>query len=262
MQTWDELPGFRTYRDFFAELGPSFESVTVDAATKRRMIDAIPQIEFIGERTLGRPGVHDRRFSDILDDWHESAVVREVRKYGRSHYVRYEVASLYSSGEWGGPICLMAVLDEDFLPVRYTFIHGTGHLRHGVVAEDCHYVRFYDIESIRDLLFTLDPGEWMLVWNADKFSENISIEHVDGDDYRIGWESHDYPWYFTTLEWECLRTAQCFLEKFCQNGLRGIQDMLTWYVEDKEDLVTSPTYYDESVSAGAQAVRAQRRSRK
>ena len=262
MQTWDELPGFRTYRDFFVELGPSFESVTVDAATKRRMIDAIPQIEFIGERISGRPGLHDRQFSDILDDWHESAVVREVRKYGRAHYVRYEVASLYPSGEWASSIFLMIVLDADFLPLRYTFIHGTGRLQHGVVAEDCLYERYYDFGRIKDRFFMLGPGEWMIIWNADKCSENIFIEHIEGDDYRIGWESHDYPWFFALGEFVGRKTAQRFLGYFCEDGLLGVQEMMRWFVEDKEDIITHPAYYDESVSDGAQAVRAQRRSRK
>jgi len=265
MQRWKELPGFRTFRDFFAGLFQDYDNIAPEPGLKRKLIDGIPEIEFIGEKREGTPGIHCDRLRDILDDWRESAVVREVRmRRGGSpndpavYYVRFEVASLYMSGEWGSPIALMMTVDADCQPVCYTFIYGNGRLQNGVKC------RSYFKGAVADALKAFDgleEGDSIEVSNADKYSENIGV-WLTPDGYELSWYSHDYPWYFASdiVEEDAARE---FLSAFCRDGLRGVQDMTTWYVmTDLDDIITLPMYYEDSMDGRASAVRAKRRKAK
>ena len=262
MQKWDELPGFRTYRDFFAEVSPAMRPIVADEAMKGRLIAAIPEIEFIGERTTGKPGIHGGRFTDILDDWRVSARVMEVRRGSEGgYYVRYEVASLYPDGEWATPIFLMAFLDGDLLPRRYTIIHGTGRLCRGdVVAVDPVRREKYDYDRVLDRFAELEWGEVLLLYNKNKFSENMVIWATEERTYRFGWSLHDYPWYFSSGKRVGRTMAALLVNDFLIGGILGIQDALPWLVEDKGRLLIYPGYYDEREDRAACAARAKRRA--
>jgi len=193
MQRWKELPGFRTYRDFFAVLPRDYENIVPEDRLKRSLIDAIPKIELIDDdsywfdRIRREPSeMVDHCMSDILDDWHESAVVREVRQFpmrqGRegvfafgseTYYVRFEVASLYPRGVWGSPIALMMVADAFYRPMSYTFIYGNGRLQNGVSCRSCYGVGDSVAAAQRDFAL-LECGDVLEVSNADKFSERIA----------------------------------------------------------------------------------------
>jgi len=278
MQRWKELPGFRTYRDFFAVLPRDYENIVPEDRLKRSLIDAIPKIELIDDdsywfdRIRREPSeMVDHCMSDILDDWHESAVVREVRQFpmrqGRegvfafgseTYYVRFEVASLYPRGVWGSPIALMMVADAFYRPMSYTFIYGNGRLQNGVSCRSCYGVGDSVAAAQRDFAL-LECGDVLEVSNADKFSERIAIRSLGSDDgYDLCWCSHDYPWYFA-LDGACKEVAETFLLSFCSDGLRAVQDMLPWRVMNRREAVLSGMYYDSDKADGAKKVRAKRR---
>ena len=125
MQTWSTLPGFRTYRDFFAELkGRLFVPILPSVERQRFYIESILDIH----------GVPEEATHDIVRDWYERAEVMDVREYEEFNYVRILVESLSCEGNWTEPINLMMTFSGKArnLLRTYTFIRKRGRLEKGV----------------------------------------------------------------------------------------------------------------------------------
>ena len=266
MQTWNTLPGFRTYMDFFAELKDS-PFVPISPSTERQ--------RFYIESILCIHGEPEEATHDIVSDWYERAEVMDVRKYEQFDYVRILVESLGPDGSWAEPINLMMTFSgpsRDSLKT-YTFIRKRGRLEKGVRvylwgvglwggsdADAIEYLKIMD-ESIQHK--TGEPFKCKMklsIVNAARGSEYVRVIPAGFRKYTLEWFSHDWPYSFF-YDNEGIGFSACdaepFVHAFCKRGLLGVQDMYKWKHHDAHEIMSR---YRSCGAFARDAIRAKRKT--
>ena len=247
MQTWSTLPGFRTYRDFFAEL------------KDRLFVPISPSVErqrFYIESILDIHGVPEEATHDIVRDWYERAEVMDVREYEEFNYVRILVESLSCEGNWTEPINLMMTFSGKArnLLRTYTFIRKRGRLEKGVKvylwgarlwggsdADAIEYLKIMDESIPHNTGVPVKCKMELSIINAARGSEYVRIIPAGYGKYTLEWFSHDWPYsFFYDNEGDGFSACETepFIHAFCQKGILGVQDMYNWKHHDSHEIMS------------------------
>lgn len=193
----NDLPGFRTFNPFFAELREPFEPVACGEPEKRAYVRALAALH-------GRPA---HLFRQVREDIALTAVVREVRRYGGDRtFVRFEFTPMGAHCVWGDPVQLMVVFDELGNIVRYTVLRGRGLHRSGIVASMTRtlydWENYTDTEDLQQALDFLGNETTPEVAFSDQTPERHFLyvyggKGVDGRMFDVEWYLANAPWLLT-----------------------------------------------------------------
>ncbi len=234
----DVLPGFVSHKAFFRSLKGDFTPVNVSASEKRRLVSKIGQIH-------GRP---EKAVQSIVRDWIESAIVREVRKYGNGEtFVRFEAKYRRAEheGEESDPLMLMLALSSKGGMLRYTFVFGTGRNLGGVsiyTSRDGAWKRSLNVLSdCRKIVRTMKTDDFFIVEGANNSSPFFQAwcDHAgDGGVFTVEYALISFSWHFSTKKLlrrkELLRLVDCF----AAGGFRELGDAADWGQLPVEEMPT------------------------
>lgn len=149
-----ELPGFRPFNAFFAELKGAFEPVACTEDERRGYVEAL--------QTLA--GTPAQEFHTLREDLALTAKVREVRRYGEERtFVRFEFKRLGSDCTWSPPYQLMAVFDDLGTLVCYTVLAERGLFKEGLLYRltkvRCDWSDFEETDDLVKALTLLDTED-------------------------------------------------------------------------------------------------------
>lgn len=224
----DVLPGFVSHKAFFRSLTGSFTPVSVSTSEKRRLVAKIGQIHGLPEKSV----------QCVVRDWIESAIVREVRKYGNEEtFVRIEARFRRSENGCldSDPLMLMLVLSPKGRLLRYTFVFGTGRNLGGVsiyTSRDGVWKRSLNtLSDLRKFVRTMKTGDFFIVEgvnNSSPFFQAWCDHAGDGGVFTVEYALISFSWHFSTKNLlrrkELLRLVDCFAE----GGFRELGDAADW----------------------------------
>ena len=224
----DVLPGFVSHKAFFRSLSGGFTPINLSASGKRRLVSKIGQIH-------GRP---ENMVLPVVRDWMESAIVREVRKYGNGEtFVRFEAKYRRAEhkGEESDPLMLMLALSPRGRMLRYTFVFGTGRNLGGVniyTSRDGAWKRSLNaLSDLRKIVRTMKTGDFFIVEgvnNSSPFFQAWCDHAGDGGVFTVEHVLISFAWHFSTKNLlrrkELLRLVDCL----AKGGFRELGDAAGW----------------------------------
>lgn len=221
------LPGFRMFNAFFADLKGDFEPVVCTPKEKREYVASL--------KTLTGYPAHE--FGFLREDLDLTAKVREMRRYGVDKtFVRFEFKRLESNCTWSVPFQLMGIFDDLKNLTSYTVMHERGLFKEGVT---------YCMTKVRycwdNYEMTEDPVAALAFLDAEDTPEVQIVDKATGRSFAFiygGMGSHkcafDVEWYVGCDPWlmERKNVRFDFIERIFEalkdGGVKAFEDAADW----------------------------------
>lgn len=222
----ENLPRFLLYKEFFAQLGPDFRSVTLKKSEKKICLEAMKAID-------GGPHCVMREFRDDFD---LTAVVREARRYCENTFVRAEFHHMRCDGEWSAPVQFMALFDSRFNLCSYTVLVDRGELKDGfefgMTATKYNWERHEKTQSVDEVLRFMRTHGNAEIGVIDKafdypFLYVYTGMGKSGRGYDVEWYLTGEPWLLTVKNVKFAK-VEAIIRALSSDGIKGVEKSADW----------------------------------